>query len=185
MKGILGCMVLFAGDFEPPNWAFCDGKLLLIASNPSLFAVIGNVYGGDGKKTFALPDLRGRAIMGRKINEEPGKEIFVPGYKGGNERLPPLNTKMIPDHSHQVNLIIKPKAGGVATTASPENNVFAANPQISQYEFVNEAKMAPYKNLVSTSVAGTDSPIPLPVLHPVLALNYIICVQVSFPDRDQ
>ena len=64
MEGVLGQIVMFAGDFAPRNWALCQGQLLPINQNQALFSLLGNRYGGDGKATFALPDLRGRAPTG-------------------------------------------------------------------------------------------------------------------------
>jgi microcystin-dependent protein len=70
MDPILGTIVMFSGSFAPRGWAFCDGSLLSIGTNTALFSIIGNTYGGDGKTTFALPDLRGRVPLG--VGEGPG-----------------------------------------------------------------------------------------------------------------
>ncbi|HEY9116969.1 MAG TPA: phage tail protein [Roseivirga sp.] len=64
MEGTLGEIRIFAGNFAPMNWAFCHGQMLTIMSNPALFSLIGNHYGGDGRTNFALPDLRGKVIIG-------------------------------------------------------------------------------------------------------------------------
>ena len=70
MEGTLGEVRLFAGNFAPRGWAFCDGSPLPIASNPALFSLLGTTYGGDGRSTFALPDLRSRAALG--VGDPPG-----------------------------------------------------------------------------------------------------------------
>lgn len=80
----LGEIVMFGGNFAPRGWAFCDGRLLPISQNTALFSLLGTMYGGDGRTTFALPDLRGRAPIG--IGSGPGLTPRAIGAKGGSER---------------------------------------------------------------------------------------------------
>lgn len=89
---LLGEIKLFAGNFEPPGWAFCDGRLMAISDHPALFELMGTTYGGDGRTTFGLPDMRGRVPVGkgagpgltnRKLGEEGGTENIK---SGGAER---------------------------------------------------------------------------------------------------
>jgi microcystin-dependent protein len=181
MNGIVGFTILFAGNFAPGDWAICDGSLLSVAANPVLFSVIGNVYGGDGIRTFALPDLRGRAIVGAGKNDS----LYKPGYKGGAETLSPLETKHIPAHTHAVNVTIVPKAAETANASSPAGAAYATNPNQQMYNFDTDTAMASYKGKITTSAIGNADPQPVPVLHPVLALNYIICLKTAFPRRDR
>ena len=173
MEGIIGFTTLFAGNYAPVGWAVCDGSLLPIPAYPQLFSVIGNTYGGDGKKTFALPDLRGRAITG----SGKGSSDYKPGYSGGLETQAPLKTKHIPAHTHTVQLTMTPKAALVPNATSPANAVYANNPNQQLYNYDGNTNMGPFTTMITTSSVGSTDPQPIPVLHPVLALNYIICIE--------
>jgi len=91
----LGEIRLFAGNFEPKDWAFCDGRLLLIDQNDALYTLIGTAYGGDGVTTFALPDLQGRVPVSFFGNTPPGTH-------GGQESVS-LNLTEMPSHRHVAN----------------------------------------------------------------------------------
>ena len=95
----IGEIRMFAGNFPPNGWAFCDGQLLAIADNDALFNLIGTTYGGDGQVTFALPDLRGRAAVG--VGTGPGLSTYVIGEQGGAETVT-LTTNQIPAHGLQI-----------------------------------------------------------------------------------
>ncbi|UJF22160.1 phage tail protein [Shewanella sp. OMA3-2] len=99
---ILGEIRMFAGNFAPQGWAFCDGQLLPVASNAALFSLLGTIYGGNGRDTFGLPDLRGRAPVGVGIdgNTGPGLSPIPLGQKNGYEVVN-LNTSQLPIHTHQ------------------------------------------------------------------------------------
>lgn len=172
MEGIIGFTTLFAGNYAPRGWAICDGSLLLISAYPQLFSVIGNTYGGDGKKTFALPDLRGRAIAGTGKSSSD----YQPGYSSGLETQTPLKTKHIPAHTHTVQMTMTPKAALVANATSPSNAVYAINNNQQLYNYGTDTNMGPFTTTITTSSVGTTDPLPIPVLHPVMALNYIICI---------
>jgi microcystin-dependent protein len=181
MEGIIGFTMLFAGDYAPRDWAICDGSLLSVKAFPLLFRLIGTTYGGDGIRTFALPDLRGRAITGAGKNDSR----YKCGYSGGIEKQDPLKTKHIPAHTHPVQLTITPKGAAVANSTSPVNAVYAINNTQQLYYFESDSAMGPYTEKITTSAAGAADPQKIPVLHPVLALNYIICVQGAFLKTDQ
>jgi microcystin-dependent protein len=180
MDEVLGFITLFAGNFAPKDWAFCDGSLVRITANTNLFSVIGNTYGGDGIKTFALPDLRGRAVIGAG----QGISFYKPGDKGGIEKLTALS-KHIPAHTHPVQVTITPHAAGVANSLTPKNAVYATNPNQQMYEFSADVNLAPYTAKLKTSTEGSANPEAISVLHPVLALNYIICLNGKLPNRNQ
>jgi len=85
-EGFIGEVKLFAGNFAPRGWAFCDGQLLSISQNAALFSILGTTYGGDGRTTFALPDLRGRTAMGPR--QGPGLDDVRLGQRYGGALVP-------------------------------------------------------------------------------------------------
>ncbi|MCB0630228.1 MAG: phage tail protein, partial [Lewinella sp.] len=99
MEPFLGQIQPFGFNFPPRGWAFCDGQLLAISSNTALFSLLGTMYGGDGRTTFALPDLRGRSIV--HIGTGPGLSHITQGEKGGRENVT-LTTANMPSHNHAV-----------------------------------------------------------------------------------
>src|SRR5256885_8894286 len=101
----VGEIRMFAGNFAPVNWMFCEGQLLAISENDILFQIIGTTYGGDGQTTFALPDLRGRIPLHQG-------NAFVLGETGGAEEIT-LTTSQIPSHTH-------PLLGSASTATSPD-----------------------------------------------------------------
>src|SRR3982074_2271115 len=110
----VGEIRMFGGNFAPAGWMFCEGQLLPISENETLFNVIGTTYGGDGQTTFALPDLRGRI----PLHQGNG---FTLAQQGGEESVT-LNVNQIPQHSHPVFC-----TGAVGTQTSPAGNYFAAS----------------------------------------------------------
>ena len=102
---------IFAGNFAPQGWALCQGALMLVSQNQALFSLLGTIYGGDGRTTFALPDLRGRIPVG--VGQGPGLNNINQGHKGGSETAQ-MTVQNMPTHSHTPNL----KIG--TTTAAPQ-----------------------------------------------------------------
>jgi microcystin-dependent protein len=91
-EALIGEIKMFAGNFAPRGWAFCNGQLLPISQNSALFSILGTTYGGDGRTTFALPDLRGRVPIGP--GNGPGLSTYIPGQKGGQENVTLLQQNM-------------------------------------------------------------------------------------------
>ena len=165
MSGYLGEVRMFAGNFVPAGWAYCDGQLLPIASNQALFSIIGTMYGGDARTTFALPDLRGRVAIGSR--QGPGLSSYRPGNSGGSERMQ-LNENNLPS--------------SVAVTPAYEIN---PNDPDSKYvpgsSSVVVVGNSPNTN-VNARIQGTSNEINN--MQPYLTVNYIICVKGQFPSRD-
>ena len=109
----IGQVIRFAGNFAPRGWALCEGQLLPITSNTALFSLLGTIYGGDGRSTFGLPDLRGRVPV--HPGRGPGLLSYTLGAKGGVETVT-LATSQIPSHNHLVESVSadgnQPKPGG-------------------------------------------------------------------------
>jgi microcystin-dependent protein len=166
----IGEIAIVGFNFEPNNWAFCDGRLMAISQNDALFALIGTTYGGDGETTFALPDLRGRVPIHQGSN---GFGNFVIGQTGGEETVT-LTINQIPMHEHSIS-----GQSGPGTTAIATNGVWAAQSQLNVYSSASaDTPMNP--SSIST-VGGSQA-------HdnrsPFLTLNYIISLFGIFPSQN-
>lgn len=167
----IGQIMIFGGNFPPKNWAFCDGSLLPIQQNTALFSLLGTMYGGDGRVTFGLPDLRGRVPIG--MGQGPGLSIYQEGEKGGQETHT-LQISEMPGHIHPVAVAASNEA------SSPQNrpggNVLGA---ANIYDSPASADAA--LGGVSSGPAGGSA------AHenrqPYLAVNYIIALYGIFPPR--
>lgn len=163
----VGEIRMFSGNFAPRGWAFCDGQLLPIAQNTALFSLLGTMYGGDGRSTFALPDLRGRLPMG--VGQGPGLSWRVQGETTGSETVT-LLTSEIPPHSHTLNA-----SSGTADRESPANAAFAEGDEDNYAAPSSTVEMAP------TTVSGGN--LPHNNLQPYLVCSFIIALQGVFPPR--
>jgi len=165
----LGQIILFAGNFAPVGWAFCEGQLLPISQNAALFAILGTTYGGNGTTTFALPDLRGRFPIGP--GQGPGLTNHILGETGGSETLT-LTISQLPSHTHQ--LI---GTANAATTGNPTGQVLA-NSRDAIYGSASTTV-----NLSTASIGTAGSNLPSEIMPPYQGLNYIIALQGVFPTR--
>jgi len=165
---------IFAGNFAPRGWAFCNGQLLPLAQNTALFSLIGTTYGGDGKTTMALPDMQGRAPM--HPGRGPGLTDRRLGQRGGSEAVT-LSEAQIPNHTH-------------AQLGSNEESEFdgTSNPQNALSGSVEGGKelYADANNLQPISeaaVENTGGSQPHNNMQPFLSMNFIIALQGLFPSR--
>ncbi len=159
-----GEIKLFAGNFAPANWAFCDGQLLSISQNATLFHVLGTVYGGDGVSTFALPDMRGRAPM--HPGTGPGLSPRSLGEKGGQPYVT-LTIAEMPSHNHSL------IAGSTNDSEEPQNRFPGARPIY--------ADMANTVNMNASMVSMTGGNTGHINAHPFLGIPFIIALQGIFP----
>jgi microcystin-dependent protein len=159
----VGEIRMFAGNFEPVGWQFCDGRLLPISENETLFQLIGTTYGGDGQSTFALPDLRGRL----PIHQGNG---FVVGETGGAESIT-LTVQQIPSHTHAM-------LGSTNTSTAPQptGNVIGKSTQIDH--FINSV---PGDQLSPNAIAPVGGNQPHTNFQPYLCVNFIISLFGIFP----
>ncbi|MDQ3280460.1 MAG: tail fiber protein [Acidobacteriota bacterium] len=165
----IGEIRIFAGNFPPDGWAFCNGATIAISTNDALFNLIGTTYGGDGENTFALPDLQGRVPLGWGASKT-GQTYFI-GQKAGSEAVT-LTTASIPLHEHPV---MATSAGAAA--ASPGNNLAAVPAKRIYTNGASNAQLAPG----SITPAGGSQP--HENMQPYLALNYIIALYGIYPQQ--
>ncbi|MGH1337050.1 MAG: phage tail protein [Aureispira sp.] len=171
MDPLLAEVKLFAGNFPPRGWAFCDGQLLPISQNAALFSLLGTMYGGDGRTTFGLPDLRGRTPIGPR--QGAGLTPYREGQFGGQEHVTLTNSQM-PSHSHNLNADVNP-----GTTNVPTNHILA-----NTAAFDNEYSTAtPNTSLNSQAIGTSGGNQSHENRQPFLAINYIIATQGVFPSR--
>lgn len=177
--GLIGEIRMFAGNFAPRTWAFCEGQLLSIASNTALFSIIGTIYGGDGRTTFALPDLRGRLPVSPGTG--PGLSPYREGQRGGVEHIT-LNVLELPNHHHTATVDVTIGANTEpATSGEAANSVLgeaSANLYNSNAADEKLGSVAAMANIVNTG--GNQSH---ENRQPYLAVNYIIALQGVFPSR--
>ena len=188
MEPFIGQIILFGGNFEPRGWAFCQGQLLPISQNQALFSIIGTTYGGDGRTTFALPDLRGRAPIG--MGQGPGLSERRLGSIGGSETNT-LNITQLPSHNHMATGTLR-ASETEATTNNPAGNVLAIGKTPIDRSSIVDANVytssAPNTNMaanqVEVTVGNTGGNIPVNNMPPVLTTNYIIALVGIFPSRN-
>lgn len=162
---------MFAGNFVPNGWAFCDGQLMPIAQNTALFSLLGTTYGGDGKSTFALPDLRARAAI--QPGTGPGLTGRLLGERGGEASTALLGSQM-PAHTHGLRA-----STALATTTAANGNMLATvnAPNPPYHEPNTMAAMG--ANVLSTNGNGA----PHENMQPYLHVSFIIALQGIFPPR--
>ncbi|HEY0405182.1 MAG TPA: tail fiber protein [Pyrinomonadaceae bacterium] len=162
----VGEIRMFAGNFAPAGWMFCDGQLLPISENETLFNLIGTTYGGDGQSTFALPDLQSRIPIhqgnGIQLAETMGTETVT------------LTTQQIPIHTHP---LIAAKSNGTAT--NPGGNVLAGSVSSVQPYVEDQASLNTNNNNI-TPIGGSQ---PHENVQPYLCVNYIISLFGLFPHQ--
>lgn len=181
MEGVIGYTTIFAGNFAPKSWAFCAGQIINIASNTALFSILGTTYGGNGTTTFALPDLRGRTIVGAGTG--PGLSTYNIGQVGGTESTA-LTTLTMPGHVHPVTAQLSISAtDNSATLTNPIGNVYGQEPSTNPaYGADGNVSMA--KINANITMTNTGAGAAFEILRPLLGLNYIICQYGVFPARN-
>ncbi len=169
----IGMIIMFAGSFEPNGWAFCNGQLLSISQYTALFSILGTTYGGDGVRTFALPDLRGRVSV--HAGQGPGLSPYVPGQTAGAENIA-LTVGNMPSHSHLIGA-----DSATANQADPKGNIPGAERSQSSTKIYSSnpanATMSP------AMVQPQGNNLPFSVLQPTLCINFIIALNGIYPSR--
>lgn len=173
----LGQVIAVGFNFAPRGWALCDGRLLPIAQNTALFSLIGTTFGGDGKTTFGLPDLRGRVVVGS--GQGPGLSNRVQGQQGGTETVT-LTGPQVGPHAHGV-MASGPTTNPTAYGPDPDpSSVPGAAPGGAEFYTplaANAVALSP--NTLSATGGGQ----PHENRQPYLTINYIIALEGAYPSR--
>jgi microcystin-dependent protein len=176
----LGEIRMFAGNFNPRAWALCDGQILSIAQNQALFSLLGTTYGGDGRTTFALPDLRGR--LPQHWGNGQGLSNYALGQKTGTETVT-LTAAQIPAHTHMLtpgcnNAVANTDSQtAVGTFPATQNGVEGGYPMYAAAAQGNSKMLA-------TPTGSTGGNQPHDNRQPSLVVTFIICLQGLFPSRN-
>lgn len=211
MEGTIGEIRGFGGNFAPRAWAFCNGQLLAISQNQALFSILGTTYGGDGRTTFALPDLRGRAPI--SAGTGPGLSTRKLGARFGTETNT-MTINQMPSHFHTASLGTLTGVGSLTGTATatmnvndaagaettPNNNFLAGdNNAGGTYAATDDGTSTLNAGAISVDTSGlgvavtnltgnvtvapTGNQQPFNNIQPVLTIYWVICLQGVFPSR--
>jgi microcystin-dependent protein len=161
----VGEIRMFAGNFAPAGWAFCNGALVAIDQNPTLFQLIGTTYGGDGQNNFALPNLQSRV----PVHVGPG---FALGESGGAETVT-VTTSQIPAHSHVPQCL-----GGAGNQNKPDGGVWASSSPATYY-----GDTAPSLNMSPDAIGSSGGSQPHDNMIPFLVINFILSLFGVFPSQ--
>jgi len=162
---------VFPFNFAPKGWAFCNGQLLPISQNTALFSLLGTTYGGDGKSTFALPDLMGSVPM--HPGQGPGLSLYDLGQIGGSENVTLLQSEM-PAHTHNL----------MAASDDPaESNVATGFALARSEPNIYSVTLTPLAQLAFQALAPAGGSLPHNNMMPYLTLNFCIALQGVFPPR--
>lgn len=161
---------IFCFNFAPKGWAWCNGQLLPLSQNTALFSLLGTTYGGDGKSTFALPDLEGRAPM--HPGQGPGLSLHDLGETGGSETVTLLESE-IPSHSHSFNC-----KNTDSNSQGPEGNEFAGGIGVALY-----AAPGPIESMAPEMLAPAGGDQPHNNMMPYVTYYFNIALQGVFPPR--
>lgn len=207
MDGVLSDIHLFGATFAPLNWSYCNGATVSIAENQALYALMGTTFGGDGRITFGLPDLRGRTAVG--TGSAPGLMPKMPGNMWGRETCT-LSQSQMPAHNHfivlrngapsSIGTKVKAHSGmgnqdnagngywatsgtqsGPSSSLSPNSYSSSTDGTLMASDAV-EIDMSSVANALETSTSGSNSY--FEISQPSIAVNHIICMQGTFPSRN-
>lgn len=179
MENYVGEIRIFAGDYAPQDWALCNGAVLPINQNEVLFTLLGTVYGGDGVTTFALPDLRGRIPVHQGTGT--GLTPVALGQKAGVETIV-LTAANLPVHNHALLA-----ANAPATVGNPTNMMMAnttRNVYVTNVITPPATTLPPAVAMSPRGITSTGGSLPVSLIQPYLAVNFIIATVGIFPTQN-
>ena len=174
----VGEIRMFAGNYAPEGWAFCDGSTLPINGNEALYSLIGVTYGGDGQTNFKLPDLRGRLPVHKGQNAQTGT-TYAMGQQGGVEKVT-LTSGQLPAHTHPVNA----QAGAVPGSLKNPNNAFWATSSTGQYAAsTSTTTVTPDTKLGNQAISAVGGGQAHDNMMPFLTVSFIIALNGLYPSQ--
>jgi microcystin-dependent protein len=178
MESYIGEIKMFGGNFAPVNFALCNGQLMSIAQNTTLFSIIGTYYGGDGVTTFALPNLQSRIPVHQGTGI--GLSNYVLGEATGTENIT-ISQQQMPAHNHMMRAVV---AAG-ADQGIPTNNYLSVIQDPNTGAYTNfYADTTPDVTMNSNAITMAGSSLPVEIVQPVLAISFIICLYGIYPSRN-
>lgn len=170
----IGEIRMFAGNFAPRGWALCDGQLLAVSQNDALFSLLGTIYGGDGRTTFGLPDLRGRLPM--HTGTGPGLSPRNMGSKIGSETVNLTSANQVPSHNHDMRV-----SSAAGTQNTPSGGFLASSPGVRLFRPTPPVGIPLATDTVGSSPGGSQSHTNV---MPYLCVNFIIALLGVYPSRN-
>ena len=185
MEPFIGQIIMFGGNFAIRSFALCDGQLLPIAQNSALFSLLGTIYGGDGRTTFALPDLRGRIAMHN--GNGPGLAPVQLAQRGGRNDVT-LNQLNLPNHTHTITNTVTATAnvggGGAGSYAAGDHITVGANIYSNAgapSQPLADGSVAVNVQSVASNTGGNQS---FNIANPFLGLQFCVVMEGTFPSRN-
>lgn len=194
MDGLISSIMGWGANFAPRNWAFCQGQLLAISQNTALFSLIGTLYGGDGRTSFSLPELRGRVPVG--AGQSPGTTYYKQGAMLGTESVTLTEAEM-PMHNHPASFqstgASLQAATDVADASTPGNGDFLGQSDAGLSTASNiyytgvpsgTASLSGLNATGNVTIGNAGGGMPFGILQPLQAIQFIICMQGVYPSRN-
>lgn len=177
----LGEIRLFGGNFAPVHWQFCDGQLLSISQYEGLFSLLGAVYGGDGRSTFGLPDLRGRIPVHSGDSNGPGLPAYPLGMRGGQETHA-VTVNEMPAHSHAINAMDDVADSGSPYMGTPAITIGSGSNATNLYGTYDQSTAS---WMAEEAMANGGQNEAHQNMMPSMAISFIICIQGGgYPPRN-
>lgn len=170
----IGEVRIFPYNFNPRNWAYCNGGLISISQNPALFSIIGTVYGGDGRISMGLPNLKGRTPM--NAGQAPGLSFYREGWYGGFEAVTLTQAEM-PTHTHDTSAYL-----GLGDSESPANATLGIDQ--TPDNFFTASDSSKYTPMSASSLSNAGGGQPHENRQPYLAVNFYIALEGLYPSRN-
>lgn len=170
-EAFVGEIRMFAGNFAPRGWAYCDGQLLAVSQNDALFSLLGTIYGGDGRTTFGLPDLRGRIPI--HAGSGPGLSERRLGSKSGSEKET-ITVNQLPSHNHSLQ-----GSSDLAQDTNPAGNLAGRTTALDIY-----TEIGPFAAMNSSTVTSLGGSQSHTNLMPALCIHFIVALSGIYPERN-
>jgi microcystin-dependent protein len=173
---------MFAGNFAPKDFAFCQGQTMPVSQNTALYSILGTTYGGNGSTTFMLPDTRGRVVVG--VGQAPGLSNYNLGQVGG-ATLTTITAEQMPAHTHGITAASMIHCNeNPGDNVSPTGEFWGAASGIATYGMQTDTAMAADAVSVNITLGNAGGSQPFDNSQPYLGMNYVVCMYGIYPSRN-